>query len=93
MNEFKETFIRPHDLARLHLQDWNKKVQLAKIPELIVAARTILKHATGILNVIINGESNAAVENFNSKIKDLFYRIRGVNNKNMFFFRLLNLYA
>lgn len=93
VNEFKETFIRPHDLAKLHLQDWNKKVQLAKIPELIVAARTILNHATGILNVIINGESNAAVENFNSKIKDLFYRIRGVNNKNMFFFRLFNLYA
>lgn len=93
VSNFKDTFIKPLDLARIHLDEWNKKVQLTKIPELIVVAKTILKHSTGILNVIINGESNAAVENFNSKIKDLFFRIRGVNNKNMFFFRLFNLYA
>lgn len=91
--DFKETFTKPYHFALLHLQKWMKKVQRAKIPEFTVVAKTILRHATGIVNVILNGESNAAVENFNAKIKALFYRSRGINNKNMFFFRLFNLYA
>ncbi|MBI2417030.1 MAG: transposase, partial [Ignavibacteriales bacterium] len=46
-----------------------------------------------ILNYLENKATNAQSENFNAKIKSLMARVRGVNDKDLFLYRLFKLYA
>ena len=89
----KHIFSLPFNQARQYLEDWCKAVAKSAIRELVITAKTIANHATGIINFTLNKETNAATENFNAKIKDFFHRLRGVNDHDLFFYRLLKLYA
>jgi transposase len=58
-----------------------------------VAAHTINGHLGGILNYFENGATNAAIESFHAKLKLFRQRIRGVVDKNFFFFRIIQYFA
>jgi transposase len=89
----KELFSLPYTQARRYLEDWCRVVMKSSIRELVVVAKTLFANAPNICNFNLNKETNAAVENFNAKIKDFFHRLRGVNDHDLFFYRLIKLYA
>ena len=91
--DFKNIFRMNYNEARFYLENWSKKVNTSQIKELTIVKNTIVRHATGILNFLLNKETNASVENFNAKIKDLLRVTRGTNDHDLFFFRLCKLYA
>ena len=91
--EFKEGYSLNRLQAEHHFNDWIKKVKRSQIDQLITAAETIRKRLGGILNYLENKSTNASVENFNRKLKELLSRVRGINNKEIFFYRLIQLYA
>lgn len=93
VNALKEAFSLPFTRVRQYLEDWCKTVKKSSLNELQVVAKTIERHIEGIINFNLNKETNAPSENFNAKIKDFFHRWRGVKDPNLFFFRLLKLFA
>lgn len=58
-----------------------------------VAAETVKRHLSGILNYFENGSTNAAIESFHSKLKFFRQRIRGIVDKNYFFFRIIQYFV
>ena len=91
--EFKSIYKMNKLQAKDHLLSWIKRVKKSGIDTLTIAAKTIENHFGGILNYLDNKATNASIENFNRKLKSLLERVRGVNDKNLFLFRLINLYA
>ena len=91
--EIKECYYMKRLNAQHHLQRWIKRAKKSKIPTMKTAAKTIENSIGGLLNYLYNRESNAAVENFNRKLKTFLSTVKGVNNKNIFFFRLIQIYA
>jgi len=91
--EFKECYYMDRLNAQHHLQRWIKRAKKSKIRTMKTAAKTIENNIGGLLNYLYNKESNAAVENFNRKLKTFLSTVRGVNNKDIFFFRLFQIYA
>ena len=91
--DFKRAFSMPYNEARRYIEAWCAGVSKSKMREFSVVAKTIKNHTEGIINFMLNKETNASVENFNAKIKDFFHRLRGVNDQDLFFYRLINLYA
>jgi len=89
--QFKNSYIYNND--KYNFTQWIKIAYKSGIKEIISAANTIERHLTGIENYFINRASNAAIEGFNAKLKLFRQRIRGVNDKNFFFFRILNYFA
>jgi transposase len=79
--------------AEFHLKDWIKRAKNSGITILITAAKTIFSNLGGILNYLVNRSTNASLENFNRKLKFFLATLRGVNDKDLFFFRLIKLYA
>ncbi|VAX26540.1 hypothetical protein MNBD_IGNAVI01-1454, partial [hydrothermal vent metagenome] len=63
------------------------------IKEIISAANTIERNLSGIENYFINRDSNAAIEGFHAKLKLFRQRVRGVKDKDFFFFRIFQYYA
>ena len=91
--EFKDCYYMNRLNAEVKLKAWIKRAKKSKIPTMKTAAQTIENNIGGILNYLQNRASNASVENFNRKLKALLNYRRGVNNKNLFFFRLIQIYA
>jgi transposase len=91
--EFKQIYSMDRLNAEFHLRSWIKKVEKSSIKELQTAARSIKHKFGGILNYLENRSTNASVENFNRKLKSFLSRVRGVNNRDIFFYRLIKLYA
>lgn len=58
-----------------------------------IVAKTIKNNLGGIINYLVNKSTNASLENFNRKLKSFLSRVRGVNNKELFFSRILKLFA
>jgi transposase len=73
--------------------EWIEKVQSGSLKEMKVAAETIKRHLGGILNYFENGATNAAIESFHSKLKLFRQRIRGIVDKEYFFFRIIQYFA
>jgi transposase len=74
-------------------QEWIEKVKSCSLKEMKVAAQTVERHLGGILNYFHNGATNAAIESFHSKLKLFRQRIRGIVDKNYFFFRIIQYFA
>jgi len=78
---------------KYRFKDWIEKVESTSLKEMKVAAQTIKRHLGGILNYFENGATNAAIESFHAKLKLFRQRIRGVVDKNFFFFRIIQYFA
>jgi len=78
---------------KYRFEDWIGKVESTSLKEMKVAAQTIKRHIGGILNYFVNGATNAAIESFHAKLKLFRQRIRGVVDKNFFFFRIIQYFA
>ena len=78
---------------KYRFQDWIEKVESTTLEEMKVAAQTIKRYLGGILNYFENGAANAAIEIFHAKLKLFRQRIRGVVDKNFFFFRIIQYFA
>jgi transposase len=82
-----------HKNKKYRFDDWIELVQSRDIKEMKVAAETVKRHLSGILNYFENGSTNAAIESFHSKLKLFRQRIRGVVDKDYFFFRIIQYFA
>lgn len=91
--EFKKVYKMNILAAKAYLLDWIRRVKRSGIDTLVTAAKTIENHLGGILNYLENNATNASIENFNRKLKSFLEKVRGVSDKNLFFFRLIKLYA
>ena len=91
--EFKEVYKMNKLSAKDYLLNWIRRVKTSKIAPLVTVAKTIESHLGGIINYLENRSTNASIENFNRKLKSLLERVRGVRNKDLFFYRIINLYA
>jgi transposase len=91
--DFKEGYSMNRTQAEFHFKDWVLKAERSGIAELKIAAGSIKSRLGGILNYLVNRTTNAALENFNRKLKTFLSRVRGVNSKDLFFYRLIQLYA
>ena len=91
--EFKKIYQMSKLSAERYLINWIKRVKKSNITTMKIAAKTIENHLGGVLNYLDNRATNAAIENFNRKLKALKERVRGVNDRNLFFFRIINIYA
>ena len=91
--EVKEVYKMNKLSAKVYLLNRIKRVKRSKITKLVTVAKTIESHLGGILNYLENRATNASIENFNRKLKSLLVSVRGVRNKDLFFYRLIMLYA
>jgi len=91
--DFKNGYRMNRLQAEFHFTEWVKKVIKSQLTELKIVARTIESRLGGILNYLVNRSTNAAVENFNGKLKSFLSRVKGVKDKDIFFYRLIKLYA
>ena len=82
-----------HKNKKYRFDDWIELVQSTDLKEMKVAAETVKRHLGGILNYFENGSTNAAIESFHSKLKLFRQRIRGIVDKNYFFFRVIHYFA
>ena len=82
-----------HKNKKYRFDDWIELVRSRDIKEMKVAAETVKRHLSGILNYFENGSTNAAIESFHSKLKLFRQRIRGVVDKDYFFFRIIQYFA
>lgn len=78
---------------KFRFQEWIEKAESTSLKEMNVAAQTIKRHLGGILNYFENRATNAAIESFHAKLKLFRQRIRGVVDKNFFFFRIIQYFA
>ena len=91
--EFKNIYRMNRLSAEHYLLNWIKRVKKSGIDVLVTVAKTIENHLGGILNYLENRATNASIENFNRKLKSFLEKLRGVNDKDLFFYRLIKLYA
>ncbi len=82
-----------HNNSKYNFSKWIKTAYESGIKEIISAANTIERYLTGIENYFINRASNAAIEGFHAKLKLFRQRIRGVKDKDFFFYRIFQYYA
>lgn len=78
---------------KYRFQEWIEKAESTSLKEMKVAAQTIKRHLGGILNYFENRATNAAIESFHAKLKLFRQRIRGVLDKDFFFFRIIQYFA
>ena len=89
--QFKNSYI--YNNEKYNFTDWIKVAYKTGIKEIISAATTIETHLTGIENYFINRASNAAIEGFHAKLKLFRQRVRGMKDKDFFFYRIFQYYA
>lgn len=80
-------------IAYKKLAIWYQDVDQAGFKSFNTIAKTIQNNYDYILNYFNNRSTNAAVESFNAKVKELRRQFRGVRNVSFFLFRLTNIYA
>lgn len=90
---FKSGFSMNKLQAKSHFIKWIARAEKSGLKQMGIASRTIKNRIGNILNYLENRATNAQSENFNAKIKSLMARVRGVNDKDLFLFRLFKLYA
>lgn len=90
---FKAGFSMNKLQAKEHFTNWIEKAKKSGMRQMEIAAKTINSRLGNILNYLENKATNAQSENFNAKIKSLMARVRGVNDKDLFLYRLFKLYA
>lgn len=73
--------------------NWIQKAYNSGLKEIISAAKTVERHLGGIKNYFFSKATNAALESFNAKLKLFRQRIRGVNDKDFFLFRIGEYFA
>jgi transposase len=91
--DFKETYSMNRLQAEFHLKEWIQKSKNSGIDKMAITANSVKANLGGILNYLVNRSTNASLENFNRKLKSFLSTLRGVNDKNLFFYRLIKLYA
>ena len=79
--------------AKIALDKWYQKIEVANIEAFNVPAESIRLHETTILNYFINRSTNASAESFNAKLKGFRAVVRGVRDKKFFLFRIAKLYG
>lgn len=89
--QFRNAYI--YNNKKYNFTNWIKSAYKSGIKEIISAANTIETHLNGIENYFINRASNAAIEGFHAKLKLFRQRLRGIKDKDFFFFRILQYYA
>jgi len=90
--QFKNCYIHNNNKNN-NFTNWIKTAYASGIKEIISAASTIERHLTGIENYFINRETNAAIEGFHAKLKLFRQRVRGIKDKDFFFFRIFQYFA
>jgi len=88
---FKNCYI--YNNSKYNFNNWIKAAYKSGIKEIISAANTIERNLSGIENYFVNRASNAAIEGFHAKLKLFRQRVRGVKDKDFFFFRIFQYYA
>lgn len=91
--EFKDFFRLKAQEAKLQIELWVKRAANSGIKEFITLAKTVKNHLGGIVNYFYEKQTNALLENFNGKIKQLKREVRGTRDRAFFFFRLFKLFA
>jgi transposase len=91
--EFKEFFRLTAQAAKLQIELWIKRAANSGIREFITLSKTVNNHLGGIINYFYEKQTNALLENFNGKIKQLKREVRGTRDRAFFFFRLFKLFA
>ncbi len=91
--EFREIYKMNKLQAEAYLSNWIQRVKKSDIPTLKIAAKSIENHFGKIINFFCNKATNAAIENFNRKLKSFIEKLRGVNDKDFFFYRIFQLFA
>ena len=74
------------------LVSWMTSARMTKIPALIKAAKTILKHTQGLLNYFKHRITNGKAEGINNKIKVMKRRSYGCRDLEYFTLKLYNLH-
>jgi transposase len=85
--------IQRYQNAKMAFMDWVVAGMQQLSQEFNAAIRTILHNIDRILNFFNNRSTNGPAESFNAQIKSLRLFQRGVNDKEMFLFRLEKLYS
>lgn len=75
------------------LAHWYRHVEEAGYDQFLTVKETVHEHYSDILNFFENRATNASAESFNAKIKAFRAQLRGVVDKQYFFFRLMKIYA
>lgn len=74
--EFKEFFRLEAQAAKLQIELWIKRAASSGISEFITLSKTVNNHLGGIINYFYEKQTNALLENFNGKIKQLKREVR-----------------
>lgn len=79
--------------AKKKFQKWFAKVEASNLKEMQAAAQSVKNNLGGILNYFYKRETNASAESFNAKLKLFRQRVRGIKDKNFFFFRIFQYFS
>jgi len=88
---YEHTFNRKKAVRKF--RQWFAKVEISNLAEMKVAAESVERNLGGIINYFENRATNASIENFHSKLKLFRQRVRGVTDKNFFFYRVFKYFA
>lgn len=92
--EFKKVYnLDNQNSAISYLKSWCQQATDSKLSEFITLAKSIQRYIGGIVNYFQYKGTNAAAENFHAKLKHFIATLRGVNDRDFFFFRILQFYA
>ena len=91
--ELRELWNQPSRQAmETFLRDWCDKALGTAISQLAKMAKTLLTHASGILNYATHRITSARMEGINNKIKTLTKKSYGFKDEEFFLLRLLSLH-
>jgi transposase len=79
-------------LMRRHLQSWCQRALASGITQMVAMAKTLLGHATGILNYSKHRISTGKLEGINNKIKTLKRKAYGYRDTAFFILKLYSLH-
>ena len=91
--ELRELWNQPSRQAmETFLREWCKKAAETAIGQLMKMAKTLLTHASGILNYATHPITSGRLEGINNKIKTLTKKSYGFRDEQFFLLRLLSLH-
>jgi len=79
-------------LMRKHLNSWCQRAIFSGISQLVAMAKTLITHATGILNYQKHAISTGKLEGLNNKIKTLKRKTYGFRDQAFFILKLYSLH-
>lgn len=84
--------LRTYEEGASFLVNWLTSARMTKIPALIKAAKTIIRHTKGLLNYFKHRITNGKAEGINNKIKVMKRRSYGCRDLDYFILKLYNLH-